>query len=220
MTQKSHKILLVDPHAIFRAGIEAILLRHFQQLDIRHCPTSGEAIRLIGAERWSLVIADIKVEGRSGLEILEEARRMHPPVPILVISSYPVQPFGCRAIRQGAAGYLGKEVRENELVDAVKKILAEGRYISGELGLALADAINSHSDHPLHEKLSNRELHVLIELANGKYIKEIASALSLSPKTVSTYRSRVVEKLHVHGDTELVKYCIKHHLISSISEVG
>ena len=216
MAGKIYKVLLVDPHAIYRAGLEAVLLRHFPNMEVKHAATPREALDFLGRERWNLIVADIKMEGRNGLGILEEARRLDPPVPLLVISSYPVQPFGCRAIQQGAAGYMGKELKEAELLGAVGKILEGGRYISGELALALADAINRHAEHPRHETLSNRELHVLIELVNGKCVKEIASALSLSPKTVSTYRSRVAEKLGIHSDTELVKYCIKHNLISPI----
>ena len=218
MAEKSHKILLVDQYPIFRAGLESVLLRNFPQMEVRHASAHREAISMLAAERWSLVIADLHLEGRNGLEILEESRRLSPPVPVLVISSYPVQPFGCRAIRQGAAGYLGKHLKETELLEAVKQLLEGRRYINGELALALADAINVHVDHPLHEKLSNREMHVLIELVGGKCIKEIASALALSPKTVSTYRSRVVEKLGIHSDTELVKYCIKHNLIPPVSQ--
>lgn len=218
INQTDVRILLVDTNPIFQVGVITVLERRFPKVSLGCVSSFRGAIERLLSERWDLVISDTSLPDRSGLELVQEARRMEQPVPVLVLSDKPVRAYGCRAVRHGAAGYLRKDISQKSFLQMVEQAINGERCISQELALALADVVDMHEENPPHELLSDREFRVLVELAKGKGPKEIASDLALSPKTVSTYRTRINLKLKTHTDMDLVRYCISHQLIPSLCE--
>jgi DNA-binding NarL/FixJ family response regulator len=212
------KVLLVDQHPIYRAGLSAVLRLRFPKIVLGHAANYRQAIEQLFSGKWNLVVSDLKLPDRSGLELVQAVRRLEPPVPVLVVSEKPVRPYGCRAVKYGAAGYLKKGASEEDFLRMAEQALNGKRSISAELALALADTIDIHEECPPHESLSDRELHVLLSLAQGQCVKEIASALALSPKTITTYRARLNEKLRTRTEIDLVRYCIEHRLIASMCD--
>lgn len=212
------KILLADAQAVFRTGMISILQRHYPRAAFDEATTFRGAREKLLLRSWHLLVCDIKFADGSGFELIKEARRLARPVPSLAISAFPVQPYGCRAIACGAGAYLQREASAEELGAAARQLLAGHRFITGPVALALADAADNSTERPPHEILSEREMQVLVMLADGKGIKNIAADLSLSPKTVSTYRSRITEKLRLKSDAALVKYCLKQNLTVPFSD--
>ncbi len=170
-------------------------------------------MELLNKGNWDLVVLDINMPGRNGLEVLSEARRLCPRTPVLVLSMYPEEEFALRAFKLGAAGYINKRSASNELMAAVKKVMAGGKYVTSALAEKLAAVISGEAKHELHETLSARELQVLRMIALGKTIKEIGAELALSEKTVATYRARIAEKLGLTTNVELTRYAIRHKLV-------
>jgi two-component system, NarL family, invasion response regulator UvrY len=212
------QILLADTQPIFRQGIMAILQQSHPEAVFGHASSFQEANAKIRCQPWHLIICDMHLSDRNGFELIQEARRLPVPIPILVLTANPIHIYGRGAVKSGAAAYLPKDTPSEELLAATDLLLVGQRYINRHLALALADATDENSEKPLHETLSHREMQVLVLLAEGKSLKRIAAQLSLSPKTVSTYRSRVTDKLKVRSDAELVKYCLKHHLIPPLTD--
>ncbi|MFA6293217.1 MAG: response regulator transcription factor [Victivallales bacterium] len=203
------KILLADDHAILRKGLIQLLSEAFPDAEFGEASTTPETLDCLSRQRWDVLVLDIFMPGRSGLEVLYEVRRQYPELPVLILSSAPEEQLAVRVLKAGASGYLNKQTVPEELVKAVTKVRAGGRYVSAALAERLAGEIAT-TDRMPHETLSDREYSVLHRMVLGRSIKEIADEFSLSPKTVSTYRTRIQEKLLVNNDAELIRYALAH----------
>lgn len=206
-------VLIADDHDIVRHALRDLLTREFARVTTGEARDSREASELLVRQHWDLVLLDINMPGRSGLEVLGEARRLQPETPVLVLSAYPEEEFALRAFKLGAAGYLNKQHAAEELLVAVNKVLAGGKYVTAALAERLAASLGGPLNQLPHEALSNRELQVLRLVASGKTIKEIAAELALSEKTVGTYRARIARKLGLGSNVELTRYALKHKLV-------
>ena len=207
------RILLVDDHEIVRRGLKQLLADEFPRTSFGEATRVPEARALIAQKKWELVLLDINLPGGSGLDLLAEVSRLCPQAAVLILSSYPEEEFAVRAFKLGAAGYLTKASVADEMLIAVKKVLAGGKYVSVSLAEKLAAALGNPKRAAPHETLSARELEVLRLVATGRTIKEIAAGLSLSEKTIATYRSRVSEKLGLSTNVELARYALQHRLV-------
>ncbi len=208
------KILLADDHAVVRRGLRQILADEFKRAAFGEARNAQEALDLVWKENWDVVVLDITMPGRSGLEVLREIKKSRPRLPVLVLSMHPENQFALRVLRRGASGYMTKESAPDELVGAIKKVLAGGRYVSASLAEKLASYVSSNeSQKPAQELLSDREFQVLRLIASGKIVSEIAKELSLSVKTISTYRTRILEKMKLRNNAELMHYAMQHQLV-------
>src|SRR6266511_17316 len=207
------KILITDDHAVVRKGLRQILADEFKKAAFAEAGNASEALDRIRKEAWDVVVLDITMPGRSGLEALKEIREARPKLPVLVLSMHPEDQFAVRVLKSGAAGYMTKESAPEELVGAVKKVLAGGRYVSPALAEKMASYLAIDTPNPPHERLSDREFVVLRMIASGKTVSQIARELSLSVKTVSTYRTRILEKMAMTSNAELTHYAIKNQLV-------
>ena len=206
-------ILIADDHEVVRRGVCQILHENLPDVNLGEA-TSGEAVlEQVQNHEWDLVILDLGLPDKPGLEVLKQLKLNYPRLPVLVLSIYPEDQFAVRVLRAGAAGYMTKESAPEELVKAVRKVLRGGKYISESLAERLALHLDPATDIPLHETLSDREYHVLLRIAAGKSIKEIAYELTLSAKTVSTYRERILTKMRMKSNAELTHYAIKNALV-------
>lgn len=206
------RILIADDHPVVRKGLRQILVREMESVT---CGEAGDAQQLLTAieqQQWDLVILDITMPGRSGLDVLADLKRMH-KLPVLVLSMHPEDQYGKRVLKAGAAGYMNKESAPEELLKAVHKVLAGGRYVSSTLAEKLALGLQNDSERPLHEKLSGREFEVLRMIASGKTSTQIAEELHLSITTISTYRARILEKMHMNSTPELIHYALHNQLV-------
>jgi two-component system invasion response regulator UvrY len=206
------KILLADDHAVVRHGLKQILTDEFKRATFGEARNAQEALDLVWKQDWDVVVLDITMPGRSGLDALREIKKSKPRIPVLVLSMHPENQFAMRVLKSGASGYMTKESAPDELVGAVKKVLAGGRYVSAALGETLAASLSNNQRAP-QEKLSDREFQVLRLIASGKMATEIAKELSLSVKTISTYRTRILEKMGMKNNAELMHYAIQHRLV-------
>jgi two-component system invasion response regulator UvrY len=204
-------ILIADDHAVLRKGLRQILAEALPDAQIGEAGTTPETLEQLSRQHWDVLVLDIFMPGRTGLEVLHEVRRLLPKLPVLVLSSAPEEQLAVRVLKAGAKGYLNKQTAPEELVKAVRKILAGGRYVSDELAESLAVEIVRKDRHG-PDILSDREFAVLRLIVAGRSIKDIAGELSLSAKTVSTYHIRIWEKLGVHNDVDLVHYAVTHGL--------
>jgi DNA-binding NarL/FixJ family response regulator len=205
------RILIADDHAVLRTGLIRILADQIPTAQFGEASTTAAATESLSTEVWDVLVLDIFMPGRGGLDLLHEVRRSHPDLPVLVLSSAPEEQMAVRVLRAGAHGYLNKQAAPEELVTAVRRLLAGGRYVSQAVAESLAADLGDTSRTP-HERLSDREYQVLLMLLEGKSIKQIAQELSLSAKTVSTFHTRIWEKLGVRGDIDLVRYALEHGL--------
>jgi DNA-binding NarL/FixJ family response regulator len=206
------KILLADDHAVVRRGLKQILTDAFKDATYGEARNAQEALELVWKQNWDVVVLDITMPGRSGLDVLREIKKSKPRLPVLVLSMHPENQFAVRVLKSGAAGYMTKESAPDELVGAVRKVLAGGRYVSNSLAENLAASLSVNQKAP-QEKLSDREFQVLRLIASGKMVMDIARELSLSVKTISTYRSRILEKMGMKNNAELMHYAIQHRLV-------
>ncbi len=205
------KILIVDDHAIVREGLKRILSEEFESATFGEAGNATEALEQVWKKKWDVVLLDIAMHGRTGLDVLKEIRSSASDLPVLILSGHPEEQYAVRVLRAGAAGYLTKESASRDLSSAVRKLLSGGKYISASLAEQLATEIQS-PQRDLHETLSNREYQIMLLIAAGKVPKEIGSELSLSAKTVSTYRSRVLEKLKLRNNAEIMRYVVERKL--------
>jgi two-component system, NarL family, invasion response regulator UvrY len=205
------RILIVDDHALFREGIKRILASEFPNAVFGEAANTGEALAELWVKPWELVLLDVSMRGRSGLDVLKEIRASSSKVPVLVLSAHPEEQYALRALKAGAAGYLTKECVPQELCRAARKVCGGGKYITSTLAEQLAAEVES-SGRPAHETLSNREYQVMLLLAAGKVPKEVGNELSLSVKTVGTYRARVLEKLKLKNNAEIMRYVMERGL--------
>ncbi len=207
------RVLIADDHAVVRRGIKDMLGDEFPKVSFGEAKSSQETLDCVRKQDWEIVVLDISMPGKSGLDILEELKRLRPKLPVLLLSMHPEEQFARRALKGGAAGYLTKESVPDELMKAVRRVLNGGRYVSHTLAEKLAWDLRKEADRPLHELLSDREFQVLRLMASGKTVKEIADQLSLSVKTVSTYRARILEKTGMKNNAELIRYALQNHLV-------
>jgi DNA-binding NarL/FixJ family response regulator len=207
------KILLVDDHAVVRQGLKLILTDHFKRAVFGEAQNAQEAIARAAKEKWDVAVLDVTMPGRSGLEVLKEMKRLRPKMPVLILSMHPEDQFAVRMLKTGAAGYLTKESAGEELVGAIEKVVAGGRYISASLAERMASYLDMDVQKPPHERLSDREFLILRMIASGKAVSQIGKELSLSVKTISTYRARLLEKMDMKNNAELTHYAVQKGLV-------
>ena len=211
MTRKL-RILIVDDHAVVRCGLRQIVSDTPDMEVEGEASTGAEAVKLARTHEWDAMILDLTMPGRNGLDILAELKRERPDSPVLVLSMHPEDQVAIRVLRAGAAGYMTKESAPEELVKAIRKVCAGGKHVSPVLAEQLAWHLGTRSDRPLHDSLSDREYQVLRLIASGLTATQIASELSLSVKTIRTYRRRVLDKMRLNNNAELTRYAIEHGL--------
>lgn len=207
------KILLADDHEVVRRGLKQLLTEELDDVSFLETGTAAETIACATQNSWDLMILDINMPGRSGLDVLSALTSRKIEAPVLVLSMAPEQEYAVRALKNGARGYVNKQTVATDLLAAVKTVLDGRRYISAEVADQLANGLNAPSEQPLHEQLSDREIQVLRLIATGKTVKAIAAELTLSEKTVFTYRDRLRSKLGIRSDVELARYALKHRLV-------
>jgi len=207
------RVLIADDHAIVRRGLKDILLRELRGAVCGEAQNAQEVLSKVQTQNWNLLILDVTMPGRSGLDILGDLRKLQPKLPVLFLSMHPEDQLGRRVLRAGASGYLNKESAAEELIKAVRKVLAGGRYVSAALAEKVALDISGDAGHPLHENLSDRELEILRLIGSGKTVTEIADTLHLSASTVSTYRARILEKMNMTTSAELMRHAIINDLV-------
>lgn len=207
------KVLVVDDHAVVRRGLQKILSDADMGFEFGEAQNGAEALDALRAAEWDVVILDLSMPGRGGLDVLKDIKREQPRLPVLVLSIYPEDQFATRVLKAGASGYMTKETAPEELVVAIRKVVGGGKYVSSSLGELLASEMEQDREGAPHERLSDREYEVLRLIASGKTVTEIADNLSLSVKTISTYRSRITEKTDLHTNSELTRYAIRHGLV-------
>jgi two-component system invasion response regulator UvrY len=203
------KILLVDDHAIVRRGMRELLGEEFEAAEFEEAATGEEAIEIVKRSSFDLVVLDLSMPGRGGLDALKDIRSTSPRLPVLVLSQHAEEQYAIRAFRAGSAGYVTKDSAPDELVKAARKALAGGKYVSSSLAEHLATRLASDPDQRVEDTLSDRELQVLRLLANGKTVKEIGAELALSEKTISTYRARILDKLNAKTNAELMRFALR-----------
>jgi DNA-binding NarL/FixJ family response regulator len=206
------RMMIVDDHPIVRRGVIELLREEFPKSHFGEAASAQQALELAWQQPWDLILLDISMPGRSGLDVLRDLRQARPEAAILVQSMHSEDQFALRAIKAGAAGYIAKVSLPQDLITAVHKILAGGRYASDAVVAKLAAALSSEGREPL-ERLSEREFQVLRMLAEGKAVKEIGVELSLSIKTISTYRTRVLDKLNLRSTAEMTQFAMRHGLL-------
>ena len=207
------KILIADDHAIVRRGLREFLESELRSTEFGEAQNSQQVLLQVRRQQWDLLILDITMPGRSGLDILKEIKLACPSLPVLVLSVHSEDQVGMRVLRAKASGYISKESPLEELIKAIRKVLAGGTYVSPTLGEKLAIDLGKHAEQPLHERLSDREFEVLRMIASGKTVSQIAEELHLGVTTVSTHRAHILEKTSMTTNAELVRYAVEHHLI-------
>jgi DNA-binding NarL/FixJ family response regulator len=205
-------VLLVDDHPVVRKGMKAILTDGLPGVVVGEAGGGDEALPLL-SDGWDVIVLDLAMPGRSGIELLVEIKHRHPKLPVLIMSLHGEEQFAVRALKAGAAGYLSKAAAPENLVSAVTKVARGGRYVTEALAERLAGSVGGAGAEMPHELLSNREFEVLRGIASGKTVSEIAAGMSLSVKTVSTYRARLLEKMQMSTNAELTRYAIENHLV-------
>ncbi len=207
------KILIADDHSIVRAGLKQVLADTPDMTVTDEAGGAEEAIRKALDGDFDVVVLDISMPGRGGLEVLKQIKSQKPKLPVLVLSMHPEDQYALRVLKAGAAGYVTKESVTEELIDAIRKVSKGMKYVSAHLAQEIAFALDLDTERPIQETLSDREFQVLCMIASGKTAREIAEELSLSVKTVSTYRSRILEKMRMKSNAELTNYAIKNNLV-------
>ena len=207
------RVLIVDDFPVVRRGLIEILIREFKDAVCQEAENAQEAFTKVQAQSWDLLILDLTMPGRSGVDILRELKRVQPKLPLLVLSIHPEDQYGKRVLRAGASGYMNKDAAPEELIKAVHKVLSGGRYVSPALAERLALELHEDFARPRHETLSDREFEVLRMIASGKTVSRIAEELHLSATTISTYRARILEKMNMTSSAELMHYALRNHLV-------
>lgn len=209
----SLKILIADDHPIVRQGLKQILAAEPDVGAVGEADTAPQLLKLVRKQRWDVVVLDITMPGRSGLDVLKELKQERPKLPVLVLSVHSEDQYAVRVLRAGAGGYMTKEKAPEELIKAIRKVLHGGKYLSESVAEKLAFHLEAETGKPLHETLSDREHQVMLMIASGKTVKQIAQEMYLSVKTISTYRARVLEKMGMKSNAELMRYAIQNRLI-------
>jgi two-component system, NarL family, invasion response regulator UvrY len=207
------KVLIADDHPVVRQGLKQMLSSDPEVNVVGEARDGDEAFDLAHQVDWDVAVLDYSMPGRGGVELLSDVKHDYPDRAVLILSIYPEDPHGLRALKAGAAGYISKESAGEELTAAVKKVATGGRYVSSTLAEKLASRLTPEQERPPHERLSDREYRVMWLLASGKTLHQIAEEMRLSPSTVSTYRGRILKKLSLNTNVDLVHYAMKHRLI-------
>lgn len=207
------KVLVADDHSVVRRGLQQILTDEPDMVVAAEAVNAAEALERTRDVDLDVVVLDIFMPDRSGLEVLQEIRKECPGLPVLILSMYPEEQFAVRVMKAGAAGYLTKDAAPEELVGAIRKVVGGGKYVSQSLAERLAFEVEEMHVQEPHEKLSNREFEIMLMIASGKTLKEMAAVISLSEKTVSTYRARLLEKMGMHNNAEIMRYAFDKHLV-------
>jgi len=207
------RVLIADDHPIVREGLKQIIAETSDMVVANEASNAQEVLDKVWESDYSVVLLDISMPGRSGLDILKQLKSERPELPVLILSVHPEEQYAVRVLRAGASGYLTKESAPDELIAAIRKVSLGRKYVSSSLAEKLAFDLEIEAEKPLHETLSDREYQVLCMIAQGKTVKEIAEELSLSVKTISTYRSRILEKMRMNNNAQLTHYAIKNRLV-------
>ena len=207
------KILIADDHAIVREGLKQILAETADMVVAGEATNGQEVLELVREKDFDLVLLDLAMPEKDGLDTLKELRLEKPNLPVLVLSIYPEEQYAVRVLKAGASGYLTKESAPDDLIAAIRKVSQKGKYVSQSLGEKLASYLTADPDKPAHELLSDREYRVMLMIASGKTVSEIAEAIFLSVKTISTYRVRALRKMGMKNNAEFAYYAIKHGLL-------
>ena len=207
------RALIADDHAVVRQGLKQILGDTPEMVVAGEATNGQEVLDRVRAETWDVVVLDISMPDRSGLDVLKQLRSERPKLPVLVLSMHSEDQYAMRVLKAGASGYLTKDTAPDELVKAIRKVVSGGRYVSSFLAEKLAFEIGTDSSRLPHETLSDREFQVLRLIAAGKSVTEIAAELYLSVKTVSTYRARMLEKMNLETSAQLMHYAMQNHLV-------
>ncbi|MCR9014080.1 response regulator transcription factor [Aquiflexum gelatinilyticum] len=205
------KALIADDHPIVRKGIVQLLKDAFPKIKTEEVNSGIEAVKKINGEVWDLIVLDISMPGRNGIEVLKHARNSGVKTPILILSMQAEEHYALRSLKAGASGYVSKESAGDELVKAVERVMKGKKYISPKVTEILAENLGEEPEI-IHEKLSDREMEVMMLIASGKAVSDIASDLNLSVSTVSTYRLRILDKLHLHNNAEILRYVFENGL--------
>jgi DNA-binding NarL/FixJ family response regulator len=206
-------ILIADDHPVVRQGLRQMLASESDLNVVGEARNGHEVVEISRRVQWDVAVLDYNMPGRTGLELVKELRQRHPERPVLILSMYPEERYALRALKAGAAGYITKESVPGELVNAIRKVAKGGRYVSATLGERLAQELAGDSERPIHERLSDREYQILWMIASGRTVGEIAEQLFLSPNTVSTYRARILRKMNMRTNAELMRYAIAQQLV-------
>jgi two-component system, NarL family, invasion response regulator UvrY len=207
------RVLIADDHTVVRRGLRQILLEGFPTAQIEEVPDAEELIKRVMQTEWDVVISDLSMPGRSGLEALQQIKQVQPKLPVLILSIHPEEQYAIRVLKAGASGYLSKDSAPDQLVNAVQRVLLGKKYITDTIAEKLASVLDQDSNKSPHEYLSDREFSVLKMLAAGKSVSEIAESLFLSVTTVSTYRSRIMTKMNMKSNADLTLYAVEHKLL-------
>jgi two-component system invasion response regulator UvrY len=207
------RILIADDHAIVRRGLRQLILEEFPSAHLQEVGNVESLISEVINTEWDVIICDISMPGRSGLEAIQQIKDINPKIPILIMSMHPEDQYALRVLKAGASGYLNKDSVHEELVKAIQTVRIGRKYITPSIAEKLATALNVPGEKQMHEQLSDREFDVLKMIAGGRSISEIAGKLSLSPTTVSTYRARILEKMNMKSNAELTRYSLENKLI-------
>ncbi len=207
------KILIADDHTVVRKGLRQILLEGFPSAQIEEVADAEEMIKKVIHSDWDVIISDLSMPGRSGLEALQQIKQINAKLPVLILSIHPEEQYALRVLKAGASGYLSKDMAPDELVNAVQRVMLGKKYITASIAEKLASVFDNDSDKAAHEYLSDREFSVLKLLAAGKSVSEIAESLFLSVTTVSTYRARIMAKMNMKNNADLTLYAIQNKLM-------
>ena len=207
------KIIIVDDHAVVRKGLKQIFDETVDIAVVDEAGSGNELIDKIRHTKYDVVLLDISMPGKDGLDTLKDIKNIRPELPVLIFTVYPEDQYAVRVLRAGASGYINKESEPEELIDAIRKIARGRKYISPFLAELLATNLEAGSETPLHDNLSDREFQVMCKIASGKKVTQIAQELSLSINTISTYRNRILEKMNLKSNTEITHYAIKNNLV-------
>jgi len=207
------KIFIADDHAIVRKGLKQIISETPDMIVAEEADNGLEALDKISENNYDVILLDISMPGKNGLELLRLVRRKKPKLPVLMLSVHPEEQYAVRSLRAGASGYLTKESAPDELIAAIREISKGGKFVNASLAEKLISELEIYVERPSHETLSDREYQVMCMSAMGKTLKEIAQELSLSIQTVSTYRTRILEKMNMNSIAEVIRYAVKHGLV-------
>ncbi|MBI3622140.1 MAG: response regulator transcription factor [Nitrospirae bacterium] len=206
-------ILIADDHAIVREGLKQILAETHDLVVKGEARNGHEVLHKVRTGAWDVVILDLAMPGPGGLDIVKELKRERPHLPLLVLSIHPEDQYAVRVLQAGASGYMTKESAPEELITAIRKVTAGGKYISQYVAEKLVRNLGRDAERPPHEALSDREYQVMCLIASGKTVKEVATEMALSAKTVSTYRARILEKMKMKSNADLIRYGLRHQLV-------
>jgi DNA-binding NarL/FixJ family response regulator len=213
------KVIIADDHPVVRQGLRQMLAVEPDLSVVGEARNGQEVVDLSRRVPWEVAVLDYNMPGKNGLELIKELRQRYPGRAVLILSMYPEDRYAVRALKAGASGYLTKESAPEELVSAIRKVAGGGRYVTPTLGEKLALELEDNRGKPLHETLSDREYQVMWMIASGKTVRQIADELFLSPNTVSTHRTRILRKMNMKSNAELMHYAIAHHLVD-VPQVG